>query len=331
MTLVVGMHLGDSVGVVADSRVTVRYRDGRMRRLDNAMKVYAFPPYFIAAVAGDAFAATGFLNSLLLRIATVCSPTEYFGGATDLSWMREHILQTYHSDLQDHLLEEGQRFACVLGTENLAAVVELGEVTRAATLPPSISDSSFESSAAQLAHPVREGDRLRTLFLVRFPEEQIEQTCTGHALYIGSGSGAAKQLRSRTTAMIPPPDMWHGDRLAAAAVDVSTAQRLSGDSSFNGICFGISLSCGTLATTLHGFNRWPADSVSKDEYAWEDYNFEDVPESLPYSAGLDVAQLNTGWIYDAGTRKRMKLQSYLEPEFIDAHVRKGSRSRQWLF
>ncbi len=39
MTLVVGMHLGDSVGVIADSRATVRYQDGRTRYLDNALKV----------------------------------------------------------------------------------------------------------------------------------------------------------------------------------------------------------------------------------------------------------------------------------------------------
>ena len=326
MTLIVGMHLGDSVGVVADSRATVRYRGGRMKYLDNALKVYAFPPYFIAAVAGDAFAATGFLNSLLLRLLTVGSPDEFFGAATDLSSMSEHILQTYQSDLQNNLLEKDQRFACVLGTEDLVRVAELDEAPRATTLPPSISNASFESSAAQLARPVREGDRLRTLFSVRFPEGRIEQARTGQAFYIGSGSGAAKQLSNRTTVLVPPSDMSHGDRLAAAAVDVSTAHRLSGDSSFNGIYFGISLSCGALATMLHSFNSWPSDSMSKNEYEWEDYHFEDIPKLSPFSAGMDVAELNTGWIYDAGARKRMKLQSFLEPKFINAHVQKRSWS-----
>ena len=331
MTLVVGMHLGDSVGVVADSRTTVRYRDGRTRYLDNALKVYAFPPYFIAAVAGDAFAGTGFLNSLLLRLITVCSLDEFFGAATDLSQMREHILQTYHSDLQNNLLNKDQRFACVIGTENLVRVSELGETPRLATLPPSISDASFESSAAQMARPGREDDRLRTIFSVRFPEGRIEQARTGQVIYIGSGSVAAKRLSHRTTVLFPPSDMSHGDRLAAAAVDVSTAQELSGDPSFNGIYFGISLSCGAFATILHGFDSWPSDPVSKNEYAWEDYHSEDIPKLTPFSAGLDVAELNTGWIYDAGARKRMKLQSFLEPEFIDANLLKRSRSAQWLF
>jgi hypothetical protein len=125
--------------------------------------------------------------------------------------------------------------------------------------------------------------------------------------------------------------MSHGDRLAAAAVDVSTAQRLSGDSSFNGIYFGLSLSCGDFATMLHGFHSWPSDSVSKNEYTWEDYHFEDIPKLTPFSAGLDVVEPNTGWIYDAGARKRMKLQSFLEPEFINAHVQKRDLSAQWLF
>jgi hypothetical protein len=330
MTLVVGMHLGDSVGVVGDSRVTIRHEDGRIARLDNALKVYAFPPYFIAAVAGDAFASTGFLNSFLLRLATVCSPSEYFRGATDLSWMSEHLLETYRSDIEEHLIAEDQRFACILGTENLVALEALGAVAHTLQLPWSVSEASFESSATHLAHVVGDGDKLRTLLSVKFPEGRIEQLNTGQAAYLGSGSGAAKQLRNRTTLMIPPANMSHGDRLAAAAADVSDAQRLSGDSSFNGIYFGLSLSCGALATTLHGFNRWPSDSRPKDAYEWNADNFNNIPKLIPYSAGLDLNELNTGWIYDASTMKRTKLQSYIDSEFIDAHVRGVFGLAQWL-
>lgn len=323
MTLVVGMHLGDAVGVVGDSRATLQYEDGRTVSLDNAHKVYAFPPYFVVGIAGDALSASGFVNSFYLRCFAASTQREAFERVIDLEWMKSHLLATYEAEIRDDLLSVSHPFRCVFACENTPALKESGDTPMEMSVPLTVSDASFNTSAAILTVPnAREG--LRLVFSIAFPGGQIEVARPGNAILIGSGSIYETRLAQTSTLMAPVGAMSHGDRLAAAAWDVSRAAQLAGDPTINGIYFGLAMSCGVPQTMLHGFHEWPDDSEPKEHYVWEPYDFSDVPVMIPYSAGLDVSETNVGWIYDAAARKRMKLQSYLEPAFIDAQVK-----RQW--
>jgi hypothetical protein len=65
MTLVVGLHLGDTVGIVADTRVTVRDGTHLIYR-DDALKIFQRPPLIIG-LAGDAISAEALVTTFQLQ------------------------------------------------------------------------------------------------------------------------------------------------------------------------------------------------------------------------------------------------------------------------
>src|SRR5690242_3573267 len=113
MTLIIGVNLGNAVGIIGDTRVTYSYPSGKTVRYDDVQKVYEFGS-FIVGVAGDVLSASRLIWSVYeshlqgLRIDQALQKT------SDLAWFRSTLVETHGRDVAAGRIDAASRFAYII-------------------------------------------------------------------------------------------------------------------------------------------------------------------------------------------------------------------------
>lgn len=325
MTLVVGAHLGDAVGIVADTRVTHTESGGTAKFFDDALKVYMLP-HCLVGIIGAAWPAATLLEAFRDECLMELSLRGEFSNVVDISWMREKLVGVFQRRCGTRLTGR-ERFSCVFACE--VEFERTDDDTPAGALQPTkaITDSTFRSQARVLTRPDALMDK-RTVFSIEFPSTRIETTRPGDVIVLGSGAGSERLLASRTSAYACPSGISLGSRIGALGIDIGTAAVMANERSFNGIAIGLAVSRGYLEATLNSFQRWPADSEPKSTYSWLPMNTTDkteIPKSIPFAVGLDVREANVAWIYDLAESKKLCLRSFLNPTVLASMASSNGR------
>ena len=303
MTFVIGAHLGDAVGVLADTRVTV-HRSSGVEYFDNALKVYQRPPLLIG-LAGDAIASDLLVTKFQLRYLVSTDAVQAYAHAVDGPWMFSNLLATYDDVLKERLIHPDTRFSLIIAAENSAALehdsVEVRNFigTPNATISASVSSVSVDEREA--------GQRL--VFAIDFPSRRIEKAGPGAAVIRGSGRVSEVFLRARHSVLVGH-QLSFGDRLASIARDMLVAAEGLKDPSFNALVLGWARSYGYAESVLQNLIAWPEHSAPPESYIWEAFNPEDmIPEVGLYAIGSDLHNFELGWVFDTQNKRKLRVQS----------------------
>lgn len=317
MTIVVGAHLGDGVGVAADTRV--HYGSDVIG--DDALKVYQYPPYFIVGIAGDALAAVTLLTDFYIRFFMRVTREQGFAQAVDHDWMQENLRHLYRDLKRCH----GRQFGLVFAADDTLLHFNPGGAHEPTMNVAALHNASFDTSAEVLTQ-VEDMPGKRLLMSLSFPDENCQIAGPGQVISIGSGVQFEPLLKS-SVGVVVSDNLSLGDRFAAFSRDLGTLDKLAADTSFNGFCIGIVYGRSDASLTLHGYHDWPHGSVPED-YEWEpsDPRQDAFPHMMPYTVGYDQRDIETAWIYrgndDPQRCTKLRLQSFREPEFINQYARR---------
>lgn len=316
MTLVVGVHLGDTVGVLADTRVTVQ--DGsRLEYYDNALKVYQRPPVIIG-LAGNAISADLLVTKFQIEHLVPLATEEAYARSVDSDWMVSNIMSAYSDAIRESFVDREDEFAVIMAAENSAflinkepAVGNFMGVTNA-TIGASVRAVSVDEEEP--------GKRL--VFVMDFPSGNVEVAPAGGCVMRGSGTISEVFLRSRGTVQ----NGWQlsfGDRLASVAYDLVRAAEVVDHPSFNSVVLGWARCRGLTESVLHGLASWPKHSAPPDAYVWEALSEEDpIPQVGAYCVGSDLHDFELGWIFDIERQRKLRVQPILksiDPAGIEAN------------
>jgi len=318
MTIVIGAHLGDGVGIAADTRVS--YGTAAFR--DNALKVYLYPPYFIVGIAGDVMAAIHLLAHFYRRHFLNVSRRNGFRQAVNPLWMRQHLVDLYKQ------LEccRGFRFRLVIAADDT-----LEDFNARGALEPTMSvthfhGASFGASASTLTDQrYRSGNRL--LMGVAFPSGDIELAEPTEIISAGSGEKFFKALLDQSV-LISARALSLTDRFAALSREIERLAMRSKTGSINPFCVGMVLGRGGIGLTLHSYQAWPNDS-DPGEYEWEpsDPAADGYVSSQVYSVGFDQRDTEAAWIYRGNNDPRrctkLRLQNFGEPALMSRFTQRG--------
>ncbi len=314
MTLVVGAHLGDAVGIAADTRVTRDYSDGTRKLSDDALKVYVFP-HCLVGIVGSAQSAATFLNMFRLKCFARLSARDEFSNVVNIQWMHAHLVRVFERACAAGSLDRSRKFRCVFACEDTVAPQDPVRIT--AENPTQhvsvVTDSSFGSQAKVLTQYDAMPSR-RVVFSIEFPSRQIQTAEPGEVIVVGSGALSEHRLKKRRTAYAITSELSLGSRIGALAFDIGTAAKIADDTSFNGIVVGLAVRRGYIEATLNGFHHWPSHSEAQSGYEWRPMDSVDVaeiPHATPFAVSLDIRESNVGWIYDLKLRRKVRLRSFL--------------------
>jgi hypothetical protein len=250
LTFVVGVHLGDAVGVLGDTRVTVQHTS-RIKYLDNALKVYNRPPLIIG-LAGNAITsdllATKFQREHLVPLAT----REAYARSVDKDWMVSNLNNTYSDALHEGTVDQSDQFSLVIAAENSMAL---------AAHPSSTGDFSgfvnatiSSSARAVSVDGCEPGHRL--VFVMDFPSRNVEVAPPTAIVMRGSGTMSDSFLRTRHSALVGH-HLTFGARLASVARDMVRAAKGLNHPSFTSAVLGWARSSGYAESVLQGLVSWP--------------------------------------------------------------------------
>lgn len=324
MTLVMGAHLGDAVGIAGDTRVS--FGNGEFR--DDALKVYQFPPFFIAGISGDAWSAVVLINEFYLHAFVGVSRQDGFRRAVDPDYVRKTLLELYADTADCH----HHPFGIVYAADDTLLTLKPGESRQHTMDVAVIQSASFHQSAETLARTEGVPGR-RLLLSISFPEGKTATAGPGQVLLAGTGAKFEPSLMARPVA-IHGAQLAMGDRFAAMTGDMQPLAEIANDASFNGFSVGIALGWSDLSLTLHGYHHWPNGSRPEDcEWEPADPSADGFPHMIPFSVGFDQGEINAAWVYrgddDPARCAKTKLESYLSPDFI-ARYRPDGRFRLML-
>lgn len=303
MTFVVGVHLGDAVGVLADTRVTVR-QSSWIEYFDNALKVYQRPPLIIG-LAGNAIASELLVTRFQLEHLVPLAMNEAYARSVDADWMTSRLNETYLGALREGAVNQGDQFALIIAAEN-SVVLAAGS--------PATSDfrSTLNATIDQSARAVsldehEPGERL--VFAMDFPSGTVEFAQSSGVVMRGSGTISDVFLRTRQTSLLGR-HLSFGDRLASIARDMLRAAEGVNHPSFNAAVLGWARCRGYAESVLQGLDSWPKHSVPPENYRWEEFGKDDlIPTANPYSVGSDLHDWELGWIFDVKHQRKLRLQS----------------------
>jgi hypothetical protein len=306
VTLVVGVHLGDAVGLMADTRATIEHPDGRVVRRDDVLKVYNCPPV-LAAFAGRARAASRLVGAYhQLMFGALDERTAYLRSVEEAT-VRAGLLGAYERCLAQNIVLPDELFSCVLAMENSPA---LRSSLPTGSTHHGVHAADFASSTAMWSR-ADEHHAHRLVIAARFPSCDIEALEPGESILVGSGKSSEKLLAYQRT-VVYGQSMSFGDRIAAIGADFVRAATLTDDPSFNACMLGIGVGCGEIEGTLHGLHAWPTRGLPIEAYVWTPWEGnEGVPDATPFAAGLDRRHPNVGWIYDVRRRTKLRLATFV--------------------
>lgn len=307
MTFVVGIHLGDAVGVLGDTRVTV-CGGPRVEYFDNALKVYQRPPLLIG-LAGDAIASDLVVTKFQLDHLVPLGTAEAYARAVDADWVTSRIGETYDAALRQGLVDQDTQFSLIIAAED-----SVGLGVRPSERRDSVgilSDATVASSASVVS--VDEGEAGKRLVLAMdLPSRRLDLAHPGTVVMRGSGTISEAFLRTKTTALCA----WglsFGDRLASIAREMLRAAEHIDDPSFNAVVLGWARSHGYAESVLQDLASWPGYSAPPESYAWDPFDEGDrIPECSPYAVGSDLDDFELGWIYDVGRRRKLRIEPIMK-------------------
>jgi len=303
MTFVVGVHMGDAVGVLADTRVTVRSRS-KTEYFDNALKVYQRPPLLIG-LAGDAIASDLLVTKFQLEHLVPLDTAEAYRRSIDGDWMLSKIKSTYENVLRHHMIDPEIKFSLVIAAENSWDLQPDSPEPHdfIGSLDATIANSALAVSVAG------EDEGQRLVFAIDFPSGRVDRARPGEVVMRGSGTVSEAFLRTQHT-MLVGTQLSFGDRLASIARDMLRAAEGSEDPSYNAAVLGWARSYGNAESVLQDLACWPEHSAPPESYRWEAFDEEDViPELSPYAVGSDLHDFELGWIFDVSNQRKMKVEA----------------------
>jgi hypothetical protein len=314
MTLVVGVHLGDTVGVLADTRVTVQ--DGsRTEYFDNALKVYQRPPLIIG-MAGNAISSNVLATRFQLEYLVSLASDEAYARSVDADWMIPRVMRAYSDAMREGIVDREDEFALILAAEN-SVVLMNSQPTPSDFMGFSNATISASVPAVSLAE-AEPGQRL--VFVVDFPSGKVEVARPGGFVIRGSGAVSEVFLRTRHT-VLHGRQLSFGDRLASIAWDMVRAAEVVDDASFNSAVLGWARCRGHTQSVLHSLASWPKHSVSPEVYAWEPLTEEDIiPHVGAYCVGSDLRDFELGWILDIERQRKLRVKP-IGPEGVRVNSR----------
>lgn len=303
MTFAVGVHLGDAVGVLADTRVTVQ-RGQQTEYFDNALKVYHRPPLVIG-LAGDAIASDLVVTKFQIEHLVPLSAEEAYACSVNADWMISTMEKAYHDALAEGRVDRTDQFSLIIAAENSLALGIRQPSTRDFA---AILDAAITSSVRSVSVDDQDADQ-RLVFVMDFPSGKVERALPATVVMRGSGTISDKFLRTQHTALVARR-LSFGDRLASIARDMLRAADGVNHPSFNSAVLGWARCRGYAESVLQGLTSWPKHSAPPESYTWEAFAEEDrIPQLNPYSVGSDLHDMELGWIYDVRQQRKLRVQS----------------------
>lgn len=327
MTLIVGVNLGDAVGVIGDTRVAFKYPAGRTVYYDDCQKVYELRS-LIVGVAGDVRASARLMQNFYQSHLNGLSMDEELQKAGDIGWLKSRLMGTYEVAISKGLIQAGSRFALILASENFLK----GPIPPPqSTILPFAGESSFTSLADALTRRDPQAEQRLLLASISFPGGAVRLAGAGEALRVGSGSHIdtilaerviylSASLSGREVGFRLVPFISNFVRFHDSPFERNTFPR---DSTFNGICYGLGYERGKREATGGPFRTWPADGVSEESYKWEAMPAEtrsdfwnkqfDVlgDRGSRYLVRFDAPTLGV-WIRDHVKNRRLRLRTIFE-------------------
>jgi len=318
VTFVVGVHLGDAVGVLADTRVTVQH-SSRIEYFDNALKVYHRPPLIIG-LAGNAIASDLLATKFQLEHLVPLATREAYARSVDADWMISRLNNAYSDALREGAVDQSDQFALVIAAEN--SIVLAADLPSTGDFSGLLNATISSSARAVSVDECEPGQRL--VFVMDFPSGKVEVAPAAAVVMRGSGIISDSFLRTQHSALVGH-HLTFVDRLASIARDMVRAAEGVNHPSFNSAVLGWARSRGYAESVLQGLALWPKHSVLPESYAWEAFAEDDrIPTVNPYSVGSDLHDLELGWIFDVRRQRKLRVQSIAKGiGFVDAQS-KGS-------
>jgi len=181
MTFLVGVHLGDAVGVLADTRVTVQH-SSRIEYFDNALKVYHRPPLIIG-LAGNAIASDLLATKFQLEHMVPLAAREAYARSVDADWMISRLNNAYSDALREGVIDQSDQFALVIATENSMALA--GDLPSTGDFSGLLNATISSSARAVSRDEGEHGQRL--VFVMDFPFGKVEVAPPAAVVMRGSG------------------------------------------------------------------------------------------------------------------------------------------------
>ena len=322
MTFAVGVHLGDAVGVLADTRVTVQ-RGKRIEYFDNALKVYQRSPLVIG-LAGNAISSDLVVTKFQLEYLVPLAIDEAYARSVDAEWMISRMEQAYHDALGEGTVDRNDQFSLIIAAENSIALMTSQPSTRDFT---GILNATITNSVRAVSVDEYEADQ-RLVFVIDFPSGDVERALPGAVIMRGSGTISDTFLSTQHTALVAQ-HLSFGDRLASIARDMLRAADGVNHPSFNPAVLGWARSCGYTMSVLQGLTSWPKHSAPPESYNWEPFAKDDlIPQMNPYAVGSDLHDMELGWIFDVRKRRKLRVQSIAKT--IGPEAVRGGASSQYI-
>lgn len=322
MTFVVGVHLGDAVGILADTRVTA-HSDSRTEYFDNALKVYQRPPLLIG-LAGDAIASDLLVTTFQLEHLVPLDTAEAYARSIDADWMLSKLQSTYANALRQRILDPKTSFSLIIAAEDSMALQVTSLEVRDFY---GILDATISESAAVVGVNERE-EGARLVFAIDFPSQRVDRALPGTVVMRGSGTISEAFLRTQKTILVGT-QLSFGDRFASIARDMLRAAEGIKDPSYNSAVLGWARSYGYAKSVLQDLKCWPEHSAPPTSYFWEEFGEEDIiPEISPYAVGSDLQDFELGWIYDVSNRRKMRVDKVTR--WIGARGGRSGTSKRYL-
>lgn len=322
MTFTVGVHLGDAVGVLADTRVTVR-RGQRIEYFDNALKVYQRPPLVIG-LAGNAIASDLVATKFQLEYLVPLNTDEAYARSVDSDWIISRMERAYHDAIEEGTVNQNDQFSLVIAAENSVALGTGQSSTRDFS---GILNATIANSVRAVSVDDYEADQ-RLVFVMDFPSGSVECALPATVVMRGSGTISDTFLRTQHTALVAQ-HLSFGDRLASIARDMLRAAEGVNHPSFNSAILGWARSRGYTESVLQGLTSWPKHSAPPASYIWEAFAKEDLIHQVnPYAVGSDLHDMELGWIFDVRKQRKLRVQSIAKT--IGPEAVRGGASSQYI-
>ena len=310
MTLILGAHLGDGVGLVGDTRVTVTYSDGHLEHFDDCQKIYNLIGCLVG-VAGDLKAAHLTIAEIISRSLYDLSPSEAVHRCAQADWIESELKKAHSAVVREQRDLTSRRFNLILANEDVT-------VARPKTVVPENRGGGFilDNSISLRARMLRRGGESRcSVISAAFPDCALRSLTPGEVIYVGSGD-YIDEVVQEDIAVIPPgataKHAWQ--RFSMLMGNYKTSQSKFPDDTFNLIEHALFMGDGVLESMFTTFNAWPKNGVPQNSYSWGDmsdwqqeWGDKMFGESITYSTGFDPDILNCS-IYDYKLERTLRLR-----------------------
>ncbi|NVO10042.1 MAG: hypothetical protein HXX16_08795 [Bacteroidales bacterium] len=292
MTLVVGSHFGDSIGIVCDTRVTLSQENGIKKYYDAFQKVYYNNP-FIVGFAGAIDAATKIWIPFYKEhfINKLSEPKEILlKKSVDTEWIFSTLKAQYEYSIEKNIISPNSRFIIILAAENFIELKKTG-VKNENNNFINAGNMSIENFTNFFSKSDTMNANHRKLIAISFPEKEIREANPGEKIIIGSGDYIDKFMLNETVLLLPEltADARIAVKIGSLMTSIKTFSEIANDPSFNGITIGMGFQDGGFEACYSLFNSFPSDAIDIENYNWQSTNKIEstMGELCNYKIGFD--------------------------------------------